>query len=516
MDERDECYAAAETALVRGDESGAVLWSSRAINLHIQLHQQQQHHDWLPNALATRATAHLHLKRPDRATNDAERALSLRPTHTRALVLASQARLHLGDAAQAASYAAAAEAVAAAEASEPRVDQLGKLSTAVLLEMRRRLESLVAAERKATERGDMVIEKGGLARHVEAAERAAIGRLASQARADAETLTRRVREICDAMGSPRWDYSEAVEQSAWLMREYPLHRQLRGIRLDALVQLGRFGEASALCEELLDLQPDEDELLAEELRICFAARGMDAALELAAEQGQRGIEDASRWDELVALLRTLERLHAETRSALDFGECARALSSCCAAATLSEGSAPTLLSLQLLRATALSRLGRLVEAVAACDDAGRLLDRASRSQPTEALATANERLLLRRAGCLLDLGRLEEAVADYRSAAALNPASAQAAHGLAHARALALEQDGPRQVAEEPYAVLGVQPQASATELRRAFHALCLRLHPDKVRRLPEVEQFAAQLDFERVQRAYNVMRARIEAATPS
>lgn len=33
----------------------------------------------------------------------------------------------------------------------------------------------------------------------------------------------------------------------------------------------------------------------------------------------------------------------------------------------------------------------------------------------------------------------------------------------------------------DPYALLGVEATASADELRRAYHARCLKLHPDKV-----------------------------------
>lgn len=35
-------------------------------------------------------------------------------------------------------------------------------------------------------------------------------------------------------------------------------------------------------------------------------------------------------------------------------------------------------------------------------------------------------------------------------------------------------------MAYDPYAILGVEPNASTTSIRRAYHAHCLRLHPDK------------------------------------
>ncbi|KAG8463023.1 hypothetical protein KFE25_001796 [Diacronema lutheri] len=55
-------------------------------------------------------------------------------------------------------------------------------------------------------------------------------------------------------------------------------------------------------------------------------------------------------------------------------------------------------------------------------------------------------------------------------------------------------------MAADPYAVLGVAPEASLDEVRRAYHASCLRLHPDKM------GGSADATDFHAVQGAWRVL----------
>ena len=172
--------------------------------------------------------------------------------------------------------------------------------------------------------------------------------------------------------------------------------------------------------------------------------------------------------------------------------------------------------LPVLLSAALARLGRQPEALAACD-AGLRLPRplaggggggGGGGDPRVAAGAhsslEHERLLLRRAGCFLALGQPAHAVADYRSAAALNPKGAQAAAGVRSAwRAL----EASRPAAEASlYAILDAPTGASADALRKAYHRAALRWHPDKHARDDSAQQAEAAERFKQVQAAWAVL----------
>lgn len=58
---------------------------------------------------------------------------------------------------------------------------------------------------------------------------------------------------------------------------------------------------------------------------------------------------------------------------------------------------------------------------------------------------------------------------------------------------------GPR----DPYRVLGVEPGASAEEIRRAYRELAAKYHPDKVEHLGEEFKRLAEQRFKEIQTAY-------------
>ncbi|MBN1418826.1 MAG: J domain-containing protein [Planctomycetes bacterium] len=65
----------------------------------------------------------------------------------------------------------------------------------------------------------------------------------------------------------------------------------------------------------------------------------------------------------------------------------------------------------------------------------------------------------------------------------------------------------PRPTIASPYEILGVAPGASAEEIKRAFHRLIKRAHPDKMRHLgPDVEARATQR-FKELLEAYEKIR---------
>ena len=117
--------------------------------------------------------------------------------------------------------------------------------------------------------------------------------------------------------------------------------------------------------------------------------------------------------------------------------------------------------------------------------------------------TEHERLLLRRAASFAALGQFAEAVADYRSAAALNPFGSQLAQeGLREAwRALQLSQKR-----SSLYEVLEVAPDASAEELRKAYRRAALKWHPDRHANADAARQVEADAKFKELAAAWAVL----------
>ncbi|RJP38286.1 MAG: J domain-containing protein [Desulfobacteraceae bacterium] len=59
----------------------------------------------------------------------------------------------------------------------------------------------------------------------------------------------------------------------------------------------------------------------------------------------------------------------------------------------------------------------------------------------------------------------------------------------------------------DPYAVLGVEPGASAEEIHAAYREAAQKFHPDKVSHLGEEFQALAQQKFVEIQEAYEVLK---------
>ena len=64
------------------------------------------------------------------------------------------------------------------------------------------------------------------------------------------------------------------------------------------------------------------------------------------------------------------------------------------------------------------------------------------------------------------------------------------------------------------YACLGVEPSASADEIRKAYKKLCLKFHPDKAAGGSEGERAEAQKRFLEVQKAHEVLSSNLERRT--
>ena len=102
----------------------------------------------------------------------------------------------------------------------------------------------------------------------------------------------------------------------------------------------------------------------------------------------------------------------------------------------------------------------------------------------------------------MTIGQPAQAIADFRSAAALNPASSQAGEGLKEAwRLLQLLQKR-----SSLYEVLGCESDATAEQLRKAYHKAALKWHPDKHTQADAAQQAEAHARFTELQAAWAVL----------
>ncbi len=65
---------------------------------------------------------------------------------------------------------------------------------------------------------------------------------------------------------------------------------------------------------------------------------------------------------------------------------------------------------------------------------------------------------------------------------------------------------GPNIDDQDPYAVLGIQPGASQEEIRKAYHDLCKKYHPDRVNHLGSEFRDLAHKKFINIKKAYETL----------
>jgi len=123
------------------------------------------------------------------------------------------------------------------------------------------------------------------------------------------------------------------------------------------------------------------------------------------------------------------------------------------------------------------------------------------------------KLLLRRAGCRIEMSDLSGAVNDYEEVLELDPENAAAVAGLEHAEEVESGADGRKGGLIEfenekldPYQVLDLPKDANAVQIKAAFRKLALKLHPDKHEGTDEAEKEQIAKQFRRVRIAHAVL----------
>ena len=642
------CQSTANRLYGEGEYGQAVAWYTHAIGAlqrvirrEQQQQPQQQQMRKLATVLSNRAASFIQLRRWADVACDCEEAIRLDITQVKAYARGSAALTHLGMSRRAVELAelGLASAKPPEEARAERLEELRGLSVKDLRAQIRTLSrqaarraaekaefEMSASQRRAANKSknlapvlrpretpasraaaeaaeataataEKPIEKEELIREVEALERAAEAdgeggayNLAAQALAEARAMRDRVGEI-EAMAA-KADWAATLEHASWIGAEYPQHCALRALRLDALVALGRPGEARMLLEEQLLVDPSAAELLYMDALLVYMRDGADAAMKVLGEINfgetldddddddddddgggsnaaggvGRGVKirgEHARAADLHGVISRLQEVQEEARQALLKADVERATSLACEAACLSEGSHAARMSACLLLARCLARSARHVEVVKACDEGLRAAtalakeaassgapnknEKERRGDSAAAISGArgvykeavygdskgsggsggglagsttlrvdgretgfkggapseHERLLLRRAASFAEIGQFAEAVADYRSAARLNPYGSQLAQEGLRAAWRALQMAQRR---ASLYEVLEVSPDSTAEELRKAYRKAALKWHPDRHASADAAKQVEADAKFKELAAAWAIL----------
>ena len=551
------CQAAANKLYGQGEYGQACAWYTHAITALSRVDgTAAEDVKRLATILSNRAACMLKLNRWREAANDATQSVDLDSSQVKAYARGSAALMRLGDTSASVEMAEAAVAASApseAELAAARTELLGLPARELREQLRdlrraaaRRAEEVERAERgnggkRGTRRhggrapclrdeeqqvssiGDdsaaAPLEKEEMVSEVlrlkEAAAResseGSAYQLATAAHAEAVAMRSRVVEIDELARRSEWHAT--LEHSTWLCAEYPQHATLRALRVDALLALKRYEEADRVLDEQLLATPDAPELLHARAMLVYIRQGGEAARTWLSEEVPDLEEDpihAKSYD-LHSCIGCMLSLSEKARKALTMADDVNASILACEALSVAEESPAARHSLWLLLARSLAKGARHVEAIKACDQGLAAASEAraalrgsgeTAASTSSSIPTDQERLLLRRASSFLTLGQWAEAVADYRSAAALNPQSAQAASGLMEAwRALQAHQK-----VDSLYAVLGVSPDATADELKKAYRREALKWHPDKHAHEDAPKQIEAEERFRELAAAWAIL----------
>lgn len=87
--------------------------------------------------------------------------------------------------------------------------------------------------------------------------------------------------------------------------------------------------------------------------------------------------------------------------------------------------------------------------------------------------------LVRRGQCYLELELLEEALTDFSSAQSKDPFNLELADLLAETQR---RQHDALQRKPDFYTLLGLKPEASSADIKKAYRVLALKYHPDKIK----------------------------------
>jgi DnaJ family protein C protein 7 len=283
----------------------------------------------------------------------------------------------------------------------------------------------------------------------------------------------------------RQDYKKAMYCIGRILDHIPCTRY-KLQKAVCLASLGTFKEAQNIANGILDI--DERNVDAIYMRgVCLYHQGnmkqalnhFKCALHLAPNHGGA----INNYKRVKALLQKME----EGDKAYNEGRCSEAYSTFTEALKLDPKNNPVNTKLFFSRALVCSRLGRLTEAVADCSSALEI----SENYPNA---------LLVRAQCYMGLRDFDKAVRDYEKAFEMDK-SQETRRLLENAKSALKNSEH-----KDYYSIFGVNKNASADEIKKAYRKKALIHHPDRHMNASEAERKEQEKKFKEVGAAFEIL----------
>jgi DnaJ family protein C protein 7 len=253
-----------------------------------------------------------------------------------------------------------------------------------------------------------------------------------------------------------------------------------------LASLGQFQEAQNIANDILHI--DQRNVEAIYMRgVCLYNQGnikqalnhFKRALHLAPNHGGAIIN----YKRAKALLQKME----DGNKAYNEGRFSEAYSTYTEALKLEPKNNLANMKLFYNRALVCSRLSRLTEAVADCSSALEISEN-------------NQHVLLLRARCYMDLGEFDKSVRDYKKAFEID--KSQGTRKLLEDAKSALKNSERK----DYYSIFGVNKNASADEIKKAYRKKALIHHPDRHMNASEADRKEQEKKFKEVGAAFEIL----------
>lgn len=281
-------------------------------------------------------------------------------------------------------------------------------------------------------------------------------------------------------------FSSVLFQANSLLDGSPAFTAAKVMQCDAMIELKQFDKAKKLAGELYTLEPRNSEVLRVRGLAHYYTGNIDSARSHFSEV-LRFDPDNKSARELLKMMKRLEAKKAEGNDLFKANKNVEAVQAYTEALAIDPLNQDYNSVLYSNRSAAFVRLGQWQKAL---DDCNRCLD----GKPSFTKAK------VRRAQCLVELKRFDEAIRDYSELVKEDRENADYAAGLRKAK-LELK----KSKRKDYYALLGVAQNATSSEIKKAYRRKALEWHPDKNSETEEKKKIA-ESKFKDISEAYECL----------
>ncbi|XP_050309250.1 dnaJ homolog subfamily C member 7 [Anthonomus grandis grandis] len=282
------------------------------------------------------------------------------------------------------------------------------------------------------------------------------------------------------------DFRKVVYCMDRCLDEAPTCEKYKLMKAECLAYLGRYQESQEIANDILHVNKGSADAIYVRGLCLYYEDNIDKAFSHF-QQVLRLAPDHSKAMEQYKRAKQLKKKKEEGNEAFKFCKFADAVKLYTEALEIDPLNKKTNAKLYFNRATALSRLVKIKEAIADCSAALNL---------DEFYLKA----LLRRAKCYSDIGEYEEAVKDYEKVFKLDK-SRENKRLLQEAK-LALK----RSKRKDYYKILGIERNANEDEIKKAYRKRALIHHPDRHANATDLEKKEQEKKFKELGEAYGIL----------